>query len=286
MNKTDQIMQSFCDSEFGKLIRVAVCEPEHIEIRDPINETQKQYTKEGIDTEKAMYQHGEFCRVMEDNGVEVIRLSPLQEHPEQVFTRDIAFTLGKTIFVAEMAAQVRIGEEDHLKDWLKKEKISYYNILGDTIEGGDIIVDGSNIYAGISDRTNRASVEHLESLLPSHSVVPIAFPHKYLHLDCIFNILSPEHAILFKGVMDEFDEELLTSRYDCIEVSEEEQFTLGTNVLSLGNGTVISLPVNKDVNRKMRDKGYQVIEVDISEIIKSGGSFRCCSMPILRQRSY
>ncbi|WP_368896749.1 arginine deiminase-related protein, partial [Priestia megaterium] len=27
---------------------------------------------------------------------------------------------------------------------------------------------------------------------------------------------------------------------------------------------------------------YKVIEVDISEIIKSGGSFRCCTMPLER----
>jgi N-dimethylarginine dimethylaminohydrolase len=65
-------------------------------------------------------------------------------------------------------------------------------------------------------------------------------------------------------------------------VSEEEQFTLGTNVLSIGNKKVLSLPVNKNVNKELRDRGFEVIEVDITEIIKSGGSFRCCTLPILR----
>ncbi|PYZ98248.1 hypothetical protein CR205_06535 [Alteribacter lacisalsi] len=284
MNKNDQSIKSFCDTEYGKLVRVALCEPRHIEIRDTINETQKKYAGEGIDTELAMHQHKQFSKALNEFGVDVIQLSPLPEHPEQVFTRDIAFTLGKTVFVAEMAQKIRFGEEEHLKTWLKDEKISYYNILGDKIEGGDIIIDGSNIYAGISDRTNQAAIDHLESLLPAYSILPISFPHKYLHLDCIFNILSPAHAILFKGAMNEFDEELLTSRYDCIFVSEEEQFTLGTNVLSIGDNTVFSLSVNKDVNRQMRDRGFNVVEIDISEIIKSGGSFRCCSMPILRER--
>ena len=37
-----------------------------------------------------------------------------------------------------------------------------------------------------------------------------------------------------------------------------------------------------EVNKKMREFGFNVIEVDFSEIIKSGGSFRCCSMPVER----
>jgi len=32
----------------------------------------------------------------------------------------------------------------------------------------------------------------------------------------------------------------------------------------------------------LRNHGFEVIEVDITEIIKSGGSFRCCTLPIER----
>ncbi|MER2113457.1 MAG: arginine deiminase family protein, partial [Solibacillus isronensis] len=64
---------------------------------------------------------------------------------------------------------------------------------------------------------------------------------------------------------------------------KEEQFQLGTNVLSIGNKRILSLPVNINVNKQLRDRGFQVIEVDITEIIKSGGSFRCCTLPILRE---
>ena len=71
-------------------------------------------------------------------------------------------------------------------------------------------------------------------------------------------------------------------KYDLIEVTKEEQFTMGTNVLSIGNQRVISLPMNTEVNEELRKRGYKVIEVDISEIIKSGGSFRCCTMPLER----
>jgi N-dimethylarginine dimethylaminohydrolase len=53
-------------------------------------------------------------------------------------------------------------------------------------------------------------------------------------------------------------------------------------VLSIGNKKILSLPVNKQVNKQLRNRGFEVIEVDITERIKSGGSFRCCSLPFLR----
>ncbi|WP_407407226.1 dimethylarginine dimethylaminohydrolase family protein, partial [Peribacillus sp.] len=108
---------------------------------------------------------------------------------------------------------------------------------------------------------------------------------KYLHLDCIFNILSPTEALVFPDALTKKELDFLGSRYNLIEVNGDEQFTLGTNVLSIGNKKLFSLPCNKKVNKQLRERGYEVIEVDISEIIKSGGSFRCCTMPLLRSKN-
>ncbi|OIJ21396.1 hypothetical protein BKP45_01040 [Anaerobacillus alkalidiazotrophicus] len=276
--------KSYCVNEYGVLRKVILCEPKHMTIRDVINDTQKHFKDVGIHIEKAMEQHKHFAQVLRDNNIDVILLPPAKKFPEQVFTRDIGFTLGHTIFVADMANNIRRGEEQILKDWLKGEEVSYYNIIGDQIEGGDVIIDGGMIYVGISDRTNEAAIAHLTRLLPSFTIITVPFQNKYLHLDCIFNILSPSEALIYPGVIDKKKEELIASRYELIEVTKEEQFTLGTNVLSIGNKKVISLPVNKNVNNELRKRGYEVIEVDITEIIKSGGSFRCCSMPLVREK--
>lgn len=99
----------------------------------------------------------------------------------------------------------------------------------------------------------------------------------------MFNIVSPDVALIFPGALDQEHIGKLKERYELIEVTEEEQFTLGTNVLSIGNRKIISLPVNKKVNEALRNHGFEVIEVDITEIIKSGGSFRCCTLPIERE---
>ena len=273
-----------CFTEYNVLKKVILCQPQYMNIRDVINETQKHFKNEGIHIEKALEQHDEFVNTLHGQGIEVILLPYHKKYPEQVFTRDIGFTLGETIFVADMASDVRNGEENVLKQWLEDEEISYYNIIGHQIEGGDVIIDRDTIYIGLSDRTNAEAIEHLQNLLKKQfDIIPIDFKSKYLHLDCVFNIVSPELALIYPDALKPEHIELFKKRYEVIEVSEEEQFTLGTNVLSIGYNKIISLPVNKKVNEELRKRGFEIIEVDITEIIKSGGSFRCCTLPIHRE---
>ncbi|MEH7013079.1 dimethylarginine dimethylaminohydrolase family protein [Neobacillus niacini] len=274
--------KTFCGNEYDQLKRVILCQPQYMTIREVINETQKEFENEGIHIKLALEQHSEFVRTLEANEIEVILLPYHKKFPEQVFTRDIGFTLGQTIFVAKMAHDVRIGEEDVLKQWLDDEEMSYYNLAEDMIEGGDVIIDGETIYVGLSNRTHLEAVEHLQSILNQYDVKAIPFKERYLHLDCVFNVISQDIALIYPPALTKEDIDLFSSRYELIEVSEEEQFTLGTNVLSIGNKKILSLPINKQVNQKLSHHGFEVIEVDITEIIKSGGSFRCCTLPILR----
>jgi N-dimethylarginine dimethylaminohydrolase len=284
MIKTEEIKYHLkCFNEYDVLKRVILCQPQYMTIRDIINETQKHFINEGIHIERALQQHEEFVNTLKNNNIEVILLPYHKKFPEQVFTRDIGFTLGETIFVADMASEVRKGEEDVLKLWLEDEEISYYNIIGHQIEGGDVMIDNDAIYIGLSNRTNKEAIDHLSELLQTQfRIIPVDFEEKYLHLDCVFNVVSPDVALVFPKALKKESMDLFQKRYHLIEVSEEEQFTLGTNVLSIGNKKVISLPVNKKVNQELRKHGFDVIEVDITEIIKSGGSFRCCTLPILR----
>jgi N-dimethylarginine dimethylaminohydrolase len=277
--------KGFVMNEYDVLKKVILCQPQYMTIRDVINETQRHFKNEGIHIERALEQHGEFVKTLKDYGVEVILLPYHKKFPEQVFTRDIGFTLGQTIFVAEMASDIRKGEEDVLKQWLEDEEISYYNLLGEKIEGGDVVIDGETIYVGLSNRTNQNAADHLQQILPQFNVRAIPFKAEYLHLDCVFNVISPEVALIYRPALTEEDIKLFASKYDLIDVSEEEQFSLGTNVLCIGNKRILSLPVNKSVNEQLSKKGFEVVEVDITEIIKSGGSFRCCTLPILRERN-
>lgn len=166
----------YCFTEYDVLKKVILCQPQYMTIREVINETQKHFKDEGIHIEKALEQHDAFVKTLRNHNIEVILLPCHKKYPEQVFTRDIGFTLGETIFVADMASDIRNGEEDILKQWLEDEEISYYTIKGHQIEGGDVLIDRDTIYIGLSDRTNREAIEHLQGLLSRQfEIMPIDF---------------------------------------------------------------------------------------------------------------
>ncbi|MBH0155080.1 dimethylarginine dimethylaminohydrolase family protein [Fictibacillus sp. 5RED26] len=275
-----------CDSEYGTLKKVIVCEPRYMKIDEIINETQRHFAKDNINMKRAMKQHQLFVDTMKKNGVDVYKLPAMEKFPEQVFTRDIGFTIGETVFVSRMGSNIRDGEEKVLRNWLLEHQINLSLIEGDRIEGGDVIVHGDTVYIGVSGRTSEETIQELQSQVPHMNVVAVPFDPIYLHLDCVFNILSEKDALIYKPAFEEKDYQMLASTFNVIEVEKEEQFTLGTNVLSIGNKKVLSLPINENVNRALRERGYEILEVDISEIIKSGGSFRCCSMPLYREEMH
>ena len=271
-----------CHTEYDTLHRVILCQPRFMAIDEVINDVQKMYEDENINVELAMKQHEEFEELLKEHGVEVIKLPSSEQFPEQVFTRDIGFTVGEDVFVAEMASDSRKGEEEVLEGWLDDKDILFQTTTN-RIEGGDVIVDRGTLFVGISSRTSIEAAGKLKNDLPDYTIIPVPFDEKYLHLDCVFNILSSEVGLIFPKAFDPRIVDMLTAVYKLIEVSEEEQFTMGTNVLSIGDKKVFSLPQNKQVNAQIRAHGFEVIEVDFSEIIKSGGSFRCCSMPVNRE---
>jgi N-dimethylarginine dimethylaminohydrolase len=279
IDKTDTTK---CNTEYDTLRRVILCQPKFMAIDEVINDVQKKYEDENINVGLAMKQHKEFEKLLKEHGVEVIKLPSSEKFPEQVFTRDIGFTVGEDVFVAEMASDIRKGEEEALEEWLDDEDIMFQTTTN-RVEGGDVIVDRGTLFVGISSRTSIEAAEKLKDDLPDYTIIPVPFDEMYLHLDCVFNILSPEVGLIFKKAFDPRIVDMFSTTYKLIEVSEEEQFTMGTNVLSIGDKKVFSLPQNKNVNAQIRAHGFEVIEVDFSEIIKSGGSFRCCSMPVNRE---
>ncbi|WP_309475277.1 dimethylarginine dimethylaminohydrolase family protein [Bacillus sp. 03113] len=282
MLESESLSSANCSNEYNQLRHVIVCSPKYMRIEEPINETQKRYLLDNINRDLAMNQHEKFVEVLQKNGVEVYMLAPEKRYNEQVFTRDIGFCLGKTLFIGNMASSIRKGEESVFKNWLDHHGFTYSEITTGPIEGGDVIVSDKTVWVGLSERTSQEAVDELKSSLNTHKVIALPLKKGILHLDCVFNIVSSNTAIIYEDAFSEDALALIRKRYKLIEVDGEEQFSMGPNVLSLEPGKMLSLPQNVRMNEQLRKAGFHVIEVDFSEIIKSGGSFRCCSLPVLR----
>ncbi|WP_221565082.1 dimethylarginine dimethylaminohydrolase family protein [Alkalihalobacillus sp. TS-13] len=272
-----------CSTEFSTLKKVLMVKPSFMEINEAINETQKHYQETNIDTSLALQQHETFVHELNQHGVEASLLPAEPSLHEQVFTRDIAFTIHDQLFLGSMRERVRQEETTILKDWLQENSIPFQNAIPGFIEGGDVVIDGSTIWVGKSGRTSLQAIEHLQTRLPSFHIELLKLRSDILHLDCVFNIISDHTALVYPEAFAPKDFRKIKSRFEIIPVTKEEQFHMGPNVLSIGNKKIISLPQNDRLNHEIESKGFDIIPVDLSEIIKSGGSFRCCTLPLQRE---
>lgn len=269
-------------SEYDVLKQVILCSPQYLRIEKVINRHQKRYAEENIDARLAVKQHSALIETLRKCETEVFLLNAGEEYPEQVYTRDIGFVIGRRFFISNMSEDIRRGETDVLRFWLKKRNIPVFE-LKSRIEGGDVIVDGKTVWLGMSGRTSGSAAWELESKAPDLSVRPVCFNSKeHLHLDCVFNVISWRDALVYPPALAGEDYKKLALSYNLIEVEEDEQFTLGTNVLPIGKKRLVSFSGNTKTNEKLRRHGFSVVETDISEILKSGGSVRCVTLPLLR----
>ncbi|ASF38754.1 hypothetical protein CEH05_06355 [Halobacillus halophilus] len=275
-----------CRTEYSALKKVLVAKPSFMKISTVINETQKHYEDVNIDIPRALDQHETFVHVLKEHGVEVVELSAHPELHEQVFTRDIAFVIHDQLFVASMNEEVRLEETSLLKEWLYENSIPFQEPFLSSIEGGDVLIDGKTIWIGKSGRTSSESIETLREQLPSYTIEPLDLEDDILHLDCVFNIISDHTALVYPPSFTDSGLDKLQSRFNLIPVTREEQFHMGPNVLSIDEGKLITLPQNQRLNDELHSKGFQIIPIDFSEIIKSGGSFRCCTLPLLRSSDH
>ena len=104
----------------------------------------------------------------------------------------------------------------------------------------------------------------------------IRYPGSFRHLDVAFGVLDDRTAVYCPAAFSEDDIGWIRSLdFDLITIPDRERGTLACNVLSLGRSSVLCDRSNGETNAKIRDAGFRVVEVDISEFIADSGGVHC-----------
>ncbi|HSH05865.1 MAG TPA: arginine deiminase family protein [Anaerolineae bacterium] len=278
-------------NETGQLQSVIIGYPDNFTLDNAeiINETQKYYyfSPERPTRERIKKQFAQLITCLQQAGVTVYQPEPIPGITDQLMTRDIGFVIGDTFVVSHMAYPSRQGEWRGIKYILDQIPADKKLDVPDDIfiEGGDIIVDRHYIFVGISQRTSLNGADYLQQHFPNYQVIPLHLKQviedeDVLHLDCTFVPVGCEHALIYPQGFKTIPPELRT--YKWIEVTKAEQQRLSTNVLSIGPDTVISQLQATRINNQLRAIGLNVIEIDYTDPPKTGGSFRCSSLPLHR----
>lgn len=214
---------------------------------------------------------------------------------DQLTPRDIGVTIGNRFLLCNMAKSSRryeaTGIFPHILSMSGDEPAIV--IPPDPrmmMEGGDIIVDNGTLFVGITQRTNEAGFQYLEETFgEDFEMVPVfcrSFREKdpVLHLDCVFNPVGRDKALIHPAGLQEIPP-AITDQYDLIEVDKKAQQALATNILSLSKDVVISRdhPACQAANEALRKAGIEVIPLPFDGGPSTGGSFRCCTLPLVRE---
>jgi N-dimethylarginine dimethylaminohydrolase len=246
-----------------------------------------------------------FEEVLERHGVKVYRPEVLPE-VNQIFSRDIFFVIGDKIVVPNILKNRR-GEAKAVQYII--DQIDEGHVLkmpaGARAEGGDVMPWNGKLFVGYSEpedfdkyevsRTNVEGVQFLRDHFKDWEVHAFELNksdtdprQNALHLDCCFQPVGKDQAILFPGgFKNEKDVDFLVDFFgkdNIIEIDREEMYQMNSNVFSISPEVVVSERNFTRLNQILRERGFTVEEIPYAEISKQEGLLRCSTMP-LRRRS-
>ncbi|MEL0209323.1 MAG: arginine deiminase family protein [Novosphingobium sp.] len=276
-------------SETGRLTDVVLCPPHYL-APVPCCAVTRESLASGfaLKADRAKQQHAALVRVLRENGVACHMLEPKAGLPDMCFTRDIAVATPFGLRLLNPAMPHRKGEAVALARTCREWGISVDPVDSGTIEGGDVCVarPGLLLVGTSGERTVPAAVESFAAPFRAAgwNVLVCPFHADHLHLDTIFCMVSPYEAIACIDLLDrDFVTQVEAQGIRILPVSPQMAATLGCNILSLGERHIIASEGSTEVITLLRDAGYRVTEVDVSEFTACGGGIHCLTMPLCRK---
>ena len=205
--------------------------------------------------------------------------------PDMCFTANAGLVHGTTFITSRFLHAERRGEEAHFRDWFAARGYECRSLPADLVfEGaGDALHDAAGrLWVGYGQRSSFGAVEALRDLLPIEIVALQLVDPRFYHLDTCFSPLRAGVLVYFPGAFSAQALKAIESRFaesDRIAVSEDDATSLACNIVDLGNVIVLNR-ASAALRDALMQRGIVVLEVELSEFIKSGGAAKCLALPL------
>ena len=236
----------------------------------------------------AQAQHAELVSAYEHFGVNVHMLPAEPELPMSVYTRDSSVMTPYGAVITAMAQPWRRGENYAAIRAYEKLGIPIYDMVtAGAFEGGDfnVIEEGVLLLGCGGERSHEASVNQIADWFRAEGwEVRLAFfdPY-YVHIDLMVVPIADKLTAVCEtctepGVLDW----LRSKGHDLIDVPFRDTMDLGCNCMSLGGDRVILPSHSQALSQQLKARGFEVAELDMSEISKTGGGIHCMAQALRR----
>lgn len=246
------------------------------------------YQQQNVDCEKAFHQFIKLRELLEQYCASEISYFNIDDSvvPDIVFTANYGIIKNKECLLSNFFFEERAREIPHIKKILSNdgyiikelpEKIKF--------EGaGDCLLDPARPIAwmGFGFRTSLLAKKYIEEFYNDEIIVrPLRLVKEYFyHLDTCFCPLSFGHVLYYPPAFDEHSKYIIESIFGdkAIAVDDEDAVVFACNAVEINGNVIMNNGCLKSLKKLLLKYGYNVVETQLSEFIKAGGSAKCLTL--------
>ncbi|HYJ55615.1 MAG TPA: dimethylarginine dimethylaminohydrolase family protein [Mycobacterium sp.] len=237
-------------------------------------------TSTPVDTQRAMYQWDELRQTYADLGHTVELVEPVPGLPDMVYAANGGLIVNGKAVVARFAYAERAGESVAHADWMSRNGYLPAQTRHINEGQGDLLVVGSTILAGYGFRTDRRAHDEVAHHVRMPVVGLELVDPRFYHLDTALAVLDDHTIAYYPPAFAERSRAKLVELFpDAIEVASADAYVLGLNVVSDGLNVVLPAAAT-GFAEQLRQTGFRPVGVDLSELLKGGGSVKCCTLEV------
>ena len=269
----------------AKLRHYLMCAPTYFDVTYSINPWMDPSRQ--VDRSVAVRQWTGLVEAYRSTGHRVDLLEPLPDLPDMVYAANGATVVDGHMLPARFANPERAGEAAVHAAWHQRNSPLYGGgypqpAIAINEAEGDFAVLSGRILAGFGFRTTLAAHRELARLTGREVIsLELVDPRLY-HLDLALTVLDDQcdHIAYYPEAFSQRSRRMLRQLFpDALIATGYDAYAFGLNAVS--DGLHVFIPAGA---RRLREflvgAGYCPISVDLSELIKGGGSVKCCTQEI------
>lgn len=216
-------------------------------------------------------------------------IEPVAGLPDMVFTANGGFVSHRNeVIVSSFRHAERRPEAPHFRRFF--EEANYRVVpLGNNIEfegAGDALFDAAGkVWTGSGFRSDKVIDSELARALHVGTQGLTLVDPRWYHLDTAFCPLSHGDAIVYAPAFSTDSAAAIRQAFGgkAIWISDADASNFACNAVNTGDDVILHR-ASQELVTALSGRGYNVIEVDMSEFMKAGGACKCLTLDLQTPR--
>ncbi|MBO0678950.1 N-dimethylarginine dimethylaminohydrolase [Mycolicibacterium sp. S2-37] len=233
-----------------------------------------------VDPHLALDQWETLRRTYKELGHTVELVEPVEGLPDMVYAANGALVVNGTAVVARFAYPQRAGETSAYAEWLARHGYRPVTTRHVNEGQGDLLVAGNILLAGHGFRTDRRAHDEIAAVIGLPVISLELTDPRFYHLDTALAVLDDSTVAFYPPAFTETSRNRLRVLFpDAIEVAHADAVAFGLNAVSDGRNVVLPAAAVGFADQ-LRAAGFTPVGVELSELLKGGGSVKCCTLEV------